>query len=290
MKKPLRIYLDNAATTWPKPSTVYNAVDHYQRLLGAPAGRGGYAEAEEVSKSVASTRAALASLIGAESLERIIFCFNGTDALNLAIHGTLKQGDHVVTSVVEHNSVLRPLRWLEDRGTIEVARVKCDPVGIVAPDDIEKAIKPNTKLIVLTHASNVVGAIQLAKDVGSLARKRGILFLLDAAQTIGCLRVDVKELQADLVAGAGHKGLLGPLGTGFLYIRTGCESQVESVKQGGTGSASSQDRQPRTLPEKYESGNLNVPGLIGLQAGIEYLTSRGIEEIRRHSEALTRHC
>lgn len=288
MKKRARIYLDNAATTWPKPQGVYDAVDHYQRALGAAVGRGGYVEAEEAGKAVEQARAKLANLIGAESPERIIFAFNGTDALNLAIHGTLEAGDHVVTTVVEHNSVLRPLRWLEDRGRIQVTRVDCDDRGFVQPCAIEEAIKSNTKLIVLIHASNVVGAIQPAKEIGEIAKKRGTLLLLDAAQTIGHIPVDVNELQADFVAAAGHKGLLGPLGTGFLYIRTGRDTFVKSTRQGGTGSASSEDRQPRTLPQKYESGNHNAPGLIGLQAGLEYLTHRGIADVQLHSETLTR--
>jgi len=214
-----RIYLDNAATSWPKPQQVYDVVDDYQRRLGAAVGRSGYAEAEEIGQRVDATRAAVAQLIHSESPDRIIFTFNGTDSLNLAIHGVLKPGDHVVTSVVEHNSVLRPLRWLEDRGQIDVTRVGCSPTGLVDPEDIRSAIRPETKLIVLTHASNVVGTIQPASEVGKIAREYGILFLLDAAQTVGHMPVSVRELGADFLAASGHKGLLGPLGTGFLYIQ-----------------------------------------------------------------------
>jgi cysteine desulfurase family protein len=282
-----RIYLDNAATSWPKPVQVYDAVNDYQRRLGAALGRSGYAEADEVDRRVEATRAAVAQLIDAESSDRIIFTFNGTDSLNLAIHGVLKPGDHVVTSVVEHNSVLRPLRWLEDRGQIVVTRVGCSSSGLIDPDDIRSSLRLETKLIVLTHASNVVGTIQPASEVGKIARESGVLFLLDAAQTLGHLPVSVQELGADFLAAPGHKGLLGPLGTGLLYIRPGLEATVDCIKQGGTGSSSSDDRQPRSPPEKYEPGNHNVPGLLGLQAGLEHLKDRGLDVVRQHTRTLT---
>lgn len=278
-----RVYLDNAATSWPKPSSVYDVVDDYHRRLGASVGRGGYAEAEEVGQAVAQTRSAVARLIGAESPDRIIFTLNGTDSLNQAIYGILKPGDHVVTSIVEHNSVLRPLRKLERLGQVEVTRVACDEFGVVRPEDIRIAIRPSTRLIVLTHASNVTGAIQPVMEVGAIAREYGILFLVDAAQTLGHLHLSVSEIGADLLAAPGHKGLLGPLGTGILYIRSGLEEFVQSVRQGGTGSASSSEDQPDALPEKYESGSHNTPGIIGLGAGIEYVEQRGLADLRQHS-------
>jgi len=287
MLKRSRVYLDNAATSWPKPTLVCDVVDDYQRRLGVSVGRGAFAEADVVGEVVEKTRMAVARLIGAGSPDRIIFTLNGTDSLNLAIHGILKAGDHVVTTVVEHNSVLRPLRRLEKLHGVEVSRVHCDEFGIVSPMDIRAAIRPNTKLIVVTHASNVTGAIQQVEAIGLIAREHGILFLVDASQTLGHISVSVSEIGADLLAAPGHKGLLGPLGTGILYLRPGVEELLDSVRQGGTGSSSSSEDQPETLPEKYESGSHNAPGIVGLGAGIEYVEQRGLVDIRRHAIQLT---
>jgi cysteine desulfurase / selenocysteine lyase len=287
MPTSLRVYLDNAATSWPKPELVSEVVDDYQRRLGVSVGRGAYAEADEVGEAVEKARSAIARLIAAESSERIIFTHNGTDSLNLAIQGILKPGDHVVTTVVEHNSVLRPLRRLEKLHGVEVTRVACDELGVVRPDDIRGAIRSNTRLIVVIHASNVTGGLQPVAEIGLVAREHGILFLVDAAQTLGHIPVDVSEIGVDLLAAPGHKGLLGPLGTGVLYIRPGVEQLVDSIRQGGTGSFSSSDDQPETLPEKYESGSHNAPGIIGLGAGIGYLEQRGLVDIRQHSIELT---
>ena len=282
-----RIYLDQAATSWPKPEAVYAAVDRYQRELGAPAGRGVYAEALEVGRLIDSARRAVASLLDAESPQRIVFTFNGTDSLNLAIHGVLaERGGHVVTTTVEHNSVLRPLRALEDAGRIEVTRVASNAAGVVDPDDIRRALRRETALVAMTHASNVTGALQPAAEVGRLVREHGAIYLIDAAQSAGDVPLSVQELHADLLAAPGHKGLLGPLGSGLLYIRPGVEERLQSLRQGGTGSRSDEDRQPSDLPDKYEAGNLNVPGIVGLAAGVEWLNDRGLEEVRRHAIAL----
>ena len=282
-----RIYLDNAATSWPKPETVYQAVDRYQRENGAPAGRGVYAQAVEVQQAVAAARRAVARLIGADSPQRIVFTSCGTEALNLAIHGVLTRPGHVITSVVEHNSVLRPLRALEECGRISLTRVPCNDDGVVDPASIAAAWKSNTSLVVLTHASNVTGAVQPVAEVAGIASERGALFLVDAAQSLGEIPVDVAQWSVDLLAAPGHKGLLGPLGTGLLYIRSGVEQQLNSLRQGGTGTQSEHDRQPQTLPDKYEAGNLNVPGILGLHAGIEYLNQQGIAELCRCSIELT---
>ena len=279
---PERIYFDQAATSWPKPEPVYQAVDHYQRALGVAAGRGPYAAALEVDRAVTAARRGIARLIGAEDHRQIVFTLNGTDSLNLAIHGALAGGGHVVTTVAEHNSVLRPLRSLEAAGRIEVSRIGLRPTGAVDPDDVRREIRANTRLVVLTHASNVTGAVQPAAEVGRLAREAGAVFLLDAAQTLGELPLDVRQLNVDLLAAPGHKGLLGPLGTGILYIRPGMESRIASVRQGGTGTHSDLDRQPETLPDKYESGNLNVPGILGLKAAVEWLADYGVERVRTH--------
>lgn len=287
MPSPPRIYLDNAATSWPKPQTVYAAVERYQRDVGAAAGRGTYREALEAAREVQAARRAVADLLGAEDPRQIIFTSNGTDSLNLAIHGTLACPGHVVTSVVEHNSVLRPLRFLEECGRVRVTRVACDAAGVVDPDEIRAAMRPDTRLVALTHASNVTGALQPAAEVGRISRAHGALYLLDAAQTLGDLPLDVDTIGVDLLAAPGHKGLLGPLGTGVLYIRRGVETELASLKQGGTGTWSDQDRQPATMPDKYESGNLNVPGILGLAAGVAHVRERGLAAIRRRCVELT---
>lgn len=282
-----RIYLDNAATSWPKPATVYDAIDRYQRFNGAPAGRGAYGEAVEVERLVDDARRRVAILMGTSDPQRIIFTSNGTDSLNLAIHGLLRTGDHVVTTVCEHNSVLRPLRELEKVAGLTVTRVQCGADGIVEPTAIEAAIKSTTKLIVLTHASNVTGAIQPAEEVGAIAKSHGVRFLVDAAQSIGHIPVLAQQLGADLIAAPGHKGLLGPLGTGVLYMAPEIEKLLRSTRQGGTGTVSTNDWQPDTLPDKYESGNHNVPGIVGLEAALAYLADRGVDDIRQHEQRLT---
>jgi len=282
-----RIYLDNAATSWPKPDSVYNATDAYQRDCGAAAGRGAYGEASEAGRLVARARQSIARLIGAADATQIVFSSNCTDALNLAIHGTLRPGDHAITTDAEHNSVLRPLRTLEQRGIVEVTRVACDRNGLVRAADVAAAIKPNTRLVTLVHSSNVTGMIQPVEEVGRSLADQPALYLVDAAQSVGHLPIDVNEMGADLLAMPGHKGLLGPLGTGALYIRPGVEAKLQSVRQGGTGSQSENDQQPESLPDKYESGNHNVVGLAGLAAGAEFVLSRGVAEIHQHEIQLT---
>ncbi|HEV3024656.1 MAG TPA: aminotransferase class V-fold PLP-dependent enzyme [Pirellulales bacterium] len=282
-----RIYLDQAATSWPKPESVYRAVERYQRENGAAAGRGSYAEAVEAGQAVEAARRAAARFIGADDRRHIVFTSNGTDSLNLAIHGTLAAGGHVVTTVAEHNSVLRPLAALEASGRVEVQRVGCGPSGVVDPDDVRRALRGDTKLVVLTHASNVTGALQPAAEIGRITRRHGALFLLDAAQTLGEMPLAVDMVEVDLLAAPGHKGLLGPLGTGLLFVRPGVEDRLASLRQGGTGSFSDEDRQPQALPDRYESGNLNVPGIVGLAAGLAWLEEQGLESVRRQALELT---
>lgn len=282
-----RIYLDNAATSWPKPEAVYRAIDQYQREQGAPAGRSTYREAIEAAAAVRATRRRVAELVGIDDPEHVVFGYNGTDVLNLAIHGLLRPGDHVVTTAAEHNSVLRPLRTLEGRGLITVTRVGCNAAGQVAVDDVRQALQPGTRLLAVTHASNVTGALQPIADLGALAWRQGTRVLIDAAQTLGHVPMRMSELPIDLLAAPGHKGLLGPLGTGVLAIRAGLEAELTSVRQGGTGSQSEEDRQPELLPDKYESGNLNVPGVLGLGAGVEYLLAESLERVRAHERART---
>lgn len=283
-----RIYLDNAATSWPKPEAVYQAMDRYQREIGGAAGRGGHTEAIAAREIVEAARRDLANWIGVRDPRSLIFAFNGTDALNIAIHGALAEGGHVVTTVIEHNSVLRPLATLEDAGRVAVTRVPCDSSGLVDPAEVRRALRADTRLVVMSHASNVTGAIQPAAEVGQIVRDHEALFLLDAAQTIGEMPLDVEQLQVDLLAAPGHKGLLGPLGTGLLYVRPTVAERIASLRQGGTGSHSERDRQPDELPDKYEAGNLNVPGIAGLGAGVRWLAEQGIDSIRNRSVELTR--
>lgn len=281
-----RIYLDNAATSFPKPSTVYDAVDIAQRQLGAAEGRSATRTATQVHAVIERCRQRAARLLGAESPQRIVFTFNATDSLNLALHGLLRAGDHVVTSSIEHNSVLRPLRHLAEPG-VQVTYVSADGEGRVSPDDVRRALRSNTRLVALLHASNVSGTIQPIDAVGEIAHQAGALFLVDAAQTAGHLPIHVSKSPIDLLACAGHKGLLGPLGTGILYVRPGVEEHLQSVRQGGTGTNSEDDHQPDRLPDKYEAGNHNVPGLFGLEAGLAWLEERGVAEVCRHERAVT---
>lgn len=287
MTQPRRIYLDNAATTFPKPEAVHQAVEHYSRQLGAAVGRGAYREAMEVGDLVDHARAAVAQLFGAEAPERIIWTFNGTDSLNLAIKGLVRPGDHVVTTVMEHNSVLRPLRRLEEHGGVQVTRVPCDALGRVDPADVQAALRANTRLVAVVHASNVTGTLQPVREIALAARERGVYSLVDAAQSAGHLPIDLRQLPVDLLACPGHKGLLGPLGTGVLYVRPGVEDQLESLKEGGTGSSSEDDHQPSFLPDKYEPGNHNAPGILGVGAGVAYLLDRGLADLRQHEQELT---
>jgi cysteine desulfurase / selenocysteine lyase len=284
---PPRVYLDNAATSWPKPEAVYRAVDDYQRRLGAPAGRSSYTEASEAERIVAACRQKVARLIGAADPKRIIFTLNGTDSLNIALHGLLRPGDHVVTSVCEHNSVLRPLRFLAEYRGVTTTYVPCGATGIVDPDDFRRAITRQTKLVAILHASNVTGSIQPVAQIGRIAKEYGAALLVDAAQSLGYLPIDVSELGCDLLAAPGHKGLLGPLGTGVLYLSPGIEQRLLSLRQGGTGTRSDEDVQPSSLPDCYESGNLNVPGIVGLEAGVSHLLAAGMGPSREHQSQLT---
>ncbi|MBS0208697.1 MAG: aminotransferase class V-fold PLP-dependent enzyme [Planctomycetes bacterium] len=275
---PTRCYLDNAATSWPKPDAVYTAIDAYQRNVGAAAGRGVYSSADEARQVVDRARRSVARLLNAVDARQIIFAQNGTDALNLALHGLLRRTPgHVVTTVTEHNSVLRPLRALCDAGLAQVTYVGCNAKGYVDPGEVEQAIRPDTRLVVICHASNVTGALQPLAEITAAAHRHGIPVLVDAAQSAGETLIDVQALEIDLLAAPGHKGLLGPLGTGVLYIRPGLETQLEPLRQGGTGTDSDDERQPATMPERFEAGNLNVPALAGLGTGVEWLHKRLIE-------------
>jgi cysteine desulfurase/selenocysteine lyase len=283
-----RIYLDNAATSWPKPESVYVAVDHAQRVIGAPAGRGGYQHVVEALRLVEQTRSQVARFINAPRHGNISFTFNGTDSLSTAIFGLLKKGDHVVTSVVEHNSVLRPLNQLESAGVIDVSYVGCDAMARFDADQVIAAVRPETRLVCLIHVSNVTGSTQPIEQIKSRLRDSGndqAVFLVDAAQSLGHIPIDVQALGCDVLAAPGHKGLMGPLGTGVLYVGDEVADSITPLRYGGTGTDRSVEIQPTKTPDKFESGNLNVPGIAGLNAGIKFLTSKEGESLHtRHRE------
>lgn len=282
-----RIYLDNAATSWPKPEAVYQAVERAMRELGAPAGRSTYREATEVQATIDDTRRRLAVLLGLSEPHNVIFTANGTEALNLALYGLLQPGDHVITTAAEHNSVLRPLKHLEETRHVEVTRVATSSDGVVDVKHIADALRPQTRLVAMTHASNVTGALQPVAAVGKLLKDHPALFLVDAAQSLGHVDCSFATLGCDLLAAPGHKGLLGPLGTGLLALRPGVEQSIASLCRGGTGTSSEDDRHPDALPEKYEAGNLNVPGILGLGAALTFLEERGLQSLRQHELELT---
>lgn len=281
------IYLDNAATSFPKPPQVVEAIVHFLTEIGANAGRSGHRLSIEAGRIVYETREALAELFNISDPLRIVFGHNVTEMINLVLTGFLRPGDHVVTSSMEHNSVMRPLRALEREG-VEVSVVQCSREGFLDPADLEKALRPNTRLIVLNHASNVTGTILPVKEAGWIARQRGIFLLVDAAQTAGAYPIDAEADGIDFLAFTGHKGLFGPTGTGGLYIgpRVPLE-ELKPLKRGGTGSRSELEEQPDFLPDKYESGTQNAAGLAGLGAGVRFILERGVEEIRRHEMELT---
>lgn len=279
------IYFDNAATTWPKPREVLRAVEDAIKNHGSNPGRSGHRMALAAARLVYESRELIAEFFNAESPDNIVFTLNATDAINMALKGVLEPGDHVITTSMEHNSVSRPLFALRGKG-VEWDVVKCGRDGSLDPRDIEKAIRPNTRLIAVTHASNVTGTIMPVEEVGKLAREKGILFLVDAAQSAGVLPIDVRKMNIDLLAFPGHKGLYGPQGTGGLYVRKGVD--VRPLREGGTGSFSDELAQPQLLPDRLESGTLNTPGIAGLAAGVRFIKEKGVESIREHEVKLTR--
>jgi len=278
------IYLDNAATSRPKPPEVIQAMTDFLNDICASSGRSGHRLAIEASRTVYETRDSIAEFFNIANPLQVVFTMNATESLNLAIRGSLKAGDHVITSSMEHNSVMRPLRAMEAQG-LEVSVIQCSAQGFLDPDDVRKAIKSNTKMVVLNHGSNVTGSLDPAEEVGRIARDNGLLFLLDTAQTAGAYPIDVEKMHVDLLAFTGHKSLCGPQGTGGLYIREGVK--VDALKWGGTGSRSEEEYQPDFLPDKHESGTLNVVGLAGLGAGVRFVMSAGVDAIRKRERDLT---
>ncbi len=277
------IYLDNAATSFPKPPQVIRAMTRALQEYGANPGRGGHQLAINAGRVVEKCREAAAGLLGVSAPERLIFTRNCTESLNLAIAGMLHKGDEVICSHGEHNAVMRPLERFVSRGEITVKLLRPDERGLLSPDTLRQAITARTALVIVCHASNVTGVVQPAAKLGEVCRGRGVPFLVDAAQTAGVLDVTLDSLNADLIAMPGHKGLMGPHGTGLLALRDGIDP--EPLILGGTGSASESVRQPELLPDRYESGTVNLPGIAGLLEGIEFV-ARQRADIHRHESAL----
>ena len=287
------IYFDNAATSWPKPPGVAEAMLHFLNQVGANPGRSGHRLSVEAGRIVYQAREALAELFNVRDPLRIAFGANATEALNLALHGYLRPGDHVIASSMEHNSVMRPLRALarpsSGRLGIALTVVPCSPQGFLDPADLEAALRPETAMIALNHASNVCGSLLPIREAGAIARRHGCLLLVDAAQTAGAYPIDVGADKIDLLAFTGHKALGGPMGTGGLVIGERVEvDRLEPLKQGGTGSLSERQEQPDFLPDRYESGTANAVGLAGLGAGVRWVLDRGVPAIRQHEVELAR--
>ncbi len=359
---PRRLYMDNAATSFPKPTGVLEAMVRYATDLGASAGRGAYSEALETGNLLTKCRQRLNRLFNGENPAHFVFTLNCSDSLNLAIkglfelrvapelrvascelregagagdgvrsamgNGSKEGGDphtisaasnsqlathnsqlspqlathnsqlspqllsnsqllpHAICTHIDHNSILRPLGAMEDLGLCSVTRIGVSSTGLVDPDDIRRAITSRTRMVAITHASNVTGTVQPIREIGRICRERGVYFIVDAAQSAGHIPIDVQADFIDLLAAPGHKALLGPLGTGFLYIRPGVEKVLRPLREGGTGSASENDRQPEFMPDKYEPGSHNAIGIAGLSEGVKWILERGIESLARHDREL----
>ncbi len=296
MKKPVEntdkpIYLDNAATTFPKPGEVVDAVVDYMTRVGGNPGRSGHQLSIDAGEIVFSAREAVAELFGVTNPMRVIFCSNATEALNLAIQGILHEGGHAVTTAMEHNSTIRPLKELEKRGSIALTVVPCTG-GVVDPADFERALRPDTKLAVVNHGSNAFGVIQPLREIGEACRRKNVTLMADCAQTAGLVPIDMRNEPVDMVAFSGHKGLYGPTGTGGLLLSEKFDhGRLRPLKFGGTGSSSDSVHQPDFLPDEYESGTLNVAGLAGLCAGINYILSLqgGVGAILMRKKELARY-
>ncbi|MEF2969210.1 aminotransferase class V-fold PLP-dependent enzyme [Paenibacillus sp. M1] len=287
MKQPTAIYLDHAATSWPKPAGVGEAMLDILNGPSANSGRGSYGMALKAGRTLFQTRMLLARLFHIENPNDIVFTSNTTEALNLAIKGCLKPGDHVIATMVEHNSVRRPLEYLKRTRGISVDYIDIGPRGDIDLTNLRKTFRPETRLVVCSHSSNLLGSILPVKEIARMAHEHEALMLVDAAQTAGGYPIDVRELGVDLMAFPGHKGLLGPQGTGGLYIHP--DVDLEPLMHGGTGSQSEALEMPTVRPDRYEAGTLNTVGIAGLGAGVSEVLERGVDEIYRHEWALTQH-
>ena len=281
------IYLDNAATSFPKPKEVADAVYDFMINNGTSSGRGSYKKAMQSDYIVYECRKLIGNLFNFDDPKKVVFTSNVTDSLNIAIRGILKENDHVITSSLEHNAVWRCLKTLEKDINIKIDTVECSKDGITNPEDIKKYIRKDTALIVFTQGSNVLGTIQPIKEIGKIARENKIVFLVDAAQSAGAMKIDIKEDNIDILAFTGHKSLLGPMGTGGLIINT--DIDIKPLKAGGTGGDSAYEYQPDYYPNHLETGTSNVSGIAGLRAAIKFLNTEGIDNIHNKEKELTKY-
>jgi len=279
------IFLDNGATSFPKPEEVYQFMDQFFRKFGVSPGRSGYDLCLETGELVEETRKMLTEYFNGQDPNRLCFSYNSTDALNLAIFGMLKEGDHAVTTTIEHNSVLRPLYHLHKYNGVEVDYIPFNSKGFADPDDFPKKFKKNTKLVVVNHASNVIGTIQSIKEIGKYCQEKEIPLLIDASQSAGKIPVDIERLKVDVVVFTGHKSFLGPMGIGGLYVREGIE--IRHTRAGGTGVRSAVRTHLEEYPFRLEYGTLNVLGVAGLHAGLKWLEKKGISNIHDQEMRLT---
>lgn len=281
------IYLDNASTTFPKPKAVPEAMYHYMTRSGSNINRGCYDRAYAVEELVYETRQRLCSLFGGEDCRNVAFTKNVTESLNVILKGLLKPGDHVLVSSMEHNAVMRPLVQLEKQG-ISFSRIPCRRDGSLILEEMAPLVKKETRAVVMTHASNVCGTMMPYEQVGAFCRERGLLFIADTAQTAGVWPLDMERMKIDALAFTGHKGLLGPQGIGGFLLSEKLLPQMESLIAGGTGSISHTEVMPDFMPDRFEAGTMNLPGIVGLHAGLGWIREMGMEQIRSHELALTR--
>lgn len=280
------IYADHAATTYPRPPEVTEAMSSYLVDLGCSPGRGGYRRSLAAARLVYEARQTIADFFQVPSPEQVVFTPSITYSLNTVIKGLLHRGDHVVTSSMEHNAVVRPLTRLQEELGITVDYLPCKSDGTMDAEQVKAALRPNTRLVLLTHASNVTGTLLPVREVGEILRDRGVFYAVDTAQTAGSEPVSFREMGCDILAFTGHKGLLGPPGIGGMCLSARAASHMRSLVEGGTGSRSEQETQPDFLPDKFESGTQNVPGIAGLAAGIKAISRMGIETIRENKKQL----
>lgn len=273
------MYLDNAATSYPKPDCVYDGMLHYMKDIGASPGRGAYSNALESSRIVYNCRKALGEFFNFNKIENIIFTSNITASLNILLKSTIKDNWHIITSSMEHNSVLRPLSSIAKYKNIEVDIIQCSPSGLISIEEFKSNIKSNTKVVVMSHASNVIGSIQPLEQIGEICKEKGIYFIIDSAQTAGILPLSFNKLNCSALAFTGHKGLLGPQGTGGFIISDELNNESLPFIEGGTGSESENIFQPSFLPDKFESGTLNTPGIAGLYQSINFIKNIGVKYI-----------